>query len=249
MKGFLLALQFLSIIPIRPKFDGSKKDLARSMVYFPLVGLLFGAVLFGIDLALRDVLPGRLASLCLIFTLILVTGGLHLDGFADTVDALSSRKGKGEMLAIMRDSRIGTIGALGLVCLLLLKLELLSNVPTGIRSPVLLLMPTMGRWSMVIEASLSPYARPSNGLGKPFTEHIGLRELVLTSLITLSIGLLVWQLMGFLLTAFVSITALLLVRYIRSKFGGATGDTLGAVNEAVEVLVLLYAVVLFAVGQ
>lgn len=134
MKGFLRALQFLTIIRISKDLDITEEKLGNSMACFPLVGLFLGLILVGVRTVLDAVLPASLADILVIVTLVIVAGHFHLDGFADTVDGLAGGKDREKILAIMRDSRIGSFAVTGLALLLLLKIFAFMGVPAEVKN-------------------------------------------------------------------------------------------------------------------
>lgn len=237
MKKLLAAVQFLTRIPMPHQMDF--KEVEKSMSFFPAVGLLLGGVLVIVNLVLSPFLPRLLVNVLLIITLVLVTGAFHLDGFADTIDGLYAGRSKEETLKIMRDAQVGAMAVIGLICLLGLKLIALYEIPEAFKNISLLIMPVTGRWMMVLAGALSAYARPSGGLGESFTNRAGLKDFIPASFLplVLIIGLL-W-IRGVIIILLAVIFTLCLTGYIKRKIGGMTGDTLGAVNETVEVVVLL----------
>ncbi|MCK4245148.1 MAG: adenosylcobinamide-GDP ribazoletransferase [Candidatus Omnitrophica bacterium] len=238
MKSFLAALQFLTIIPIPKGIKIEEKDLAGSVIFFPLVGLFIGGILMLIAISLRKFLPILTLNLLLLLVWIGITSALHLDGLADTVDGLSGGKDKEEILRIMADSNIGAKGAIALILLLGAKYLFLYQLPFTLRNHALLLVPALGRWAMVLAAAFLPYAK-EEGLGRIFVENSGRREILLTSLLITVLGLLLIKFSFFyLLGGLLSATFLLLVIF-KGRIGGITGDNLGAINEIVEVVALL----------
>ncbi len=214
------------------------EDLARSMACFPLVGLLLGAILYGLSRAIVLVFPERIADLGCLLALVLLTGGLHLDGLADTTDAFFSREDRQRMLEIMRESQIGPMGAVAIVFALLLKFELLSGLSPQVKGPALILMPVIARWTVVFQAAMLPYARASQGLGTAFNRYVGIREAFLSTIFTLLIVLGLRQLRGLWSMALVLLLSLLFIQYTRRKIAGATGDTMGAGIEIAEIATL-----------
>ena len=178
----------------------------------------------------------------LIVTLVLLTRGLHQDGLADTLDGLAGGRTPLDRLPIMRDPRIGAIGATGLCLSLLLRYAGLLALPQSLRLPVLVCMPALGRCAMAAVAWSSPYARSEGGLAASFLAHLSLHHVLLSSLVlavALAVGL------GFpaaLATMGAGLAFVALVRTgCRQWFGGVTGDLLGATNELIEILFLLLA--------
>jgi adenosylcobinamide-GDP ribazoletransferase len=177
-------------------------------------------------------------TLVLIFW-IWLSGGLHLDGFADSVDGFLGGHNKEEILKIMKDSSTGAKGVVALVSLLLLKFVLLVEMPLFLKDAALFFTPTIGRWSMVIAAFLGKPARLKNSMGKLFIDYVSWREVIFASLTMAVIGILLFRLY-FLPLVMVGIgLVLLILKYSQKRIGGISGDILGAINEIVEVFGLL----------
>ena len=130
MRLILIAFQFLTIIPLPFGFRCEKEDLGRSTAFFPLVGLAIGGLLAGANWLISPWIARPLCDALLITLLALITGALHLDGLADVCDGLAARGGRERFLAVMKDSQVGAVGAVGLVLGLLLKWQALAAVPT-----------------------------------------------------------------------------------------------------------------------
>lgn len=238
MKQFLLALQFLT----RIRWKEIPESPGRSMVYFPAVGLVLGVGLVALDLALPRILPGLITDILLVVYLIWITGALHLDGVCDVADGVYAGRTTDEILAIMRDSRIGTMAAVWLFCLLSLKIFSLAHLTRPIRYPVLLLMPAMGRWAMVWAASLCDYARSGEGLGREFCDCTDNNVLLKASWLPLLLVLVSFDLRGAVfLIVFFLLGTYGLIRWLKREIGGMTGDTFGAICEITEVWFLLLA--------
>lgn len=241
-RPFVFAWHFLTAIPLsRGHHEPTAPELAASMAWYPAIGLVLGGGLALADLLLANFLSSAVVNVLLIVLLVLVTRGLHQDGLADTLDGLAGGRTPAERLPIMRDPRIGAIGATGLFLSLLLRYAGLMAVPQSLRLPALLCMPAIGRWAMVMVAWLSPYARTEGGLASPFLAHLSWPHvLVSTSSVAMALVL------GFGLQHAVAVlvigVAVVLAVWAgcRTWFGGITGDTLGATNELVEILFLLF---------
>ena len=241
MKNFFIALQFLTILPIRIKSEIKEKDFGRSLVYFPVVGALIGLMLASILLVL-SFLPHLVVVALILIVLIVITGGIHLDGFADTCDGFYGSRPKEKILEIMRDSHIGTMGVIGVICLLLLKFTLLINIPREILWKSLIAMTLFARWSQVLACFSSNYSR-REGKAKYFIEYAGWRELLIGSLFTVISFLLLMKIEGLILFILSLVLILLFINYVKRKIGGMTGDTIGATNELAEVAVIFFLVV------
>lgn len=238
MKSFLLAIQFLTIVPIKIR-QLKEKSLSWSMVFFPIVGLLIGLVLIGVNNLLLVLNVEQIPSgIILIVLLIILTGGIHVDGLADTADAFLSGKNKEEMLRIMRDPHIGAMGVVGIVSIILLKIAFLSSINPLFRPVSLILMCVLGRWSLVFSIFLFPYAR-QDGKAKVFINGINSKIFILATIIALIIVFAVWKLSGLLVFAVISLCAYLIGRFINKVIDGITGDALGAINELAEVITLV----------
>lgn len=239
-RSFLFAWHFLTAIPLsRAHHEPMPGELAFSMAWYPLVGLVLGGVLAGSDFLLAQVLPPIVVNLLLIVILVAVTRGLHQDGLADWLDGLAGGRTPADRLAIMRDGRIGAIGATGLILALGLRYAALTVLPAGDRLALLICMPAVGRWTMVAGAVAAPYAR-KEGLAAPFLAHLSPRHVLLATVVVGSA--LVWflgpagALAGLLLAAVIARAGTV---FAQRFLGGITGDTLGATNEIAEILFLL----------
>jgi len=239
MKGFVAALQFLTIIRVSKNHKITGKQLGSSMAYFPLIGLLIGLILAGVRSLLILILPSFLADVLVIVTLIVMAGALHLDGFADTVDGLAGGKDREKILAIMRDSRIGSFAVTGLVLLLLLKVFALMGVPAEVKNKTLIIMPVLGRWSTVQLASFFNYARSGQGTAQTFLRYAGKGEYLISTLMTALIVITLFRVKGVLILLVAVSFTLLFGLYFKRRIGGVTGDIMGASCELNEMLCLL----------
>lgn len=242
VRPFIFAWHFLTTIPLsRTHHEPTAPELAASMAWYPVVGLLIGSGLIVADLGLTVVLAPLVVNLLLIVLLVLFTRGLHQDGLADTLDGLAGGRTPAERLTIMRDPRIGAIGATGLFLSLILRYAGLMALPIDLRLPAVLCMPAMGRWAMVTLAWISPNARMEGGLAAPFLTHLSWRHVAMSTIV-LTLGLIGgFGPIGAFLILMVGILVVLAGWWAcRSWFGGITGDTLGAANEVIEILFLLF---------
>ena len=234
--GFWAALQFLTIFPTPLRHEVSVKTCGQSLPYFPLVGLILGAILFGLHYGLSLILPSSVITALLIIALVILTGAHHLDGFIDTCDGVFVGKSKKKRLAIMSDTRVGAFGIVGVVLLLLLKYVSLLSVPLIL--PALLLMPTLSRWTMVTVISTFPYAKRS-GMGLPFKQGATWQRLTVATVIALIIAIALLKWWGLALMGILWLIIFGIASSFRARLGGLTGDNYGAINELAEVLVLL----------
>ena len=238
MLPFWIALQFLSSLPIRLPGMPQPQELGRSLLFYPLVGLLFGGLLWGLSALLAGA-PLMLHAALLLTVWVLLSGGLHLDGLADSADAWLGGFGDRERtLIIMKDPRSGPIAVVTLVLVLLLKFCALLALIEQQNSAVLLVAPLIGRSALLAVFLTTPYVR-AGGLGQALADHLPRRA-----------G---WWVLGLsalgcvVLAGYAGLWALVLAivgfiwlrRVVMRRLGGTTGDTAGALLELLEVLVLV----------
>lgn len=238
MNRFFHALQFLTLFRVKKNIAFDSAELGRSMQYFPVIGALQGLLLLIVWYVLSTLLPDSLVTAILLLILVLTNGGLHLDGFADTVDGLAGGKTPEDRLRIMKDSATGAIGVVFVVLLLLIKFLALEEMPFDVKAQALIAFPMVGRWAMVPLAHILPYARPTGGLGAAFAgcgRGVFLKATVLTSIIII----LLFGLLALALIAAIGIIIYMSSRFFRRKTGGVTGDIFGFHSEAAEVLFLV----------
>jgi len=243
VKNFLQALSFLTILPVGHLSVSEGKELARSMSFFPLAGLIIGFILAVGYYLFLFLFSGALVLWLTIGLLALLTRGLHLDGFADTMDGLGSGGPREKILEVMRDSRIGAFGVISLILLIGAKYLALDQIPSPSIPYTLILMAVMGRNAMVLVCYRSPYARSEGGLAKPFTENLGVREVTFSSLSAFGIALLTMGIKGILVFLGICLFSLVYRFFFIKKLGGVTGDILGAANELAELLCLILLII------
>jgi adenosylcobinamide-GDP ribazoletransferase len=241
MRGFLIALQFLTILPIKIKSEIKEKDFGKSLLYFPIVGILIGLAL-SLTAFLFGFLSNLIAGIFVLIISLIITGGIHLDGFADTCDGFYQSKPKEKILEIMRDSRVGVMGVIGIVCLLLLKFILIVSIPREILWKSLIMMAVFARWGQVLACYTSDYAR-EEGKAKYFIEYAGKREFLAGSFLTMALFLLLMELEGVILLILSFLPIFLFINYVKRRIGGMTGDTIGATSEIAEIVVLFFTVI------
>lgn len=245
MTRLLVAIAFLTRLPVPlpPSLDG--RAVGRSALFFPAVGLLIGGAEAGAAWLLLRRLPDAIAATLVVALGVLLTGALHLDGLADTTDGFGGGKDREHALAIMRDHAVGAYGAAAVVLSLVLKILILGTL-TIMGTPGLLwivLAPALGRWAPVLLGRALPYARAGEGLGRAVTgAATGPLELTGATATALSAA---WLLAGWNGAIAAGLGAAVTLGFgllCRRKIGGVTGDTLGASVELVELVVLVAAV-------
>ncbi len=239
--SLLAAFQFLTLLPIKRGF--TIEQIGRSTAYFPLVGLAVGLVLAGINYGLGFIMPSSVVNILLVAALAVLSGALHLDGLADTLDGIAGHRTTEERLEIMRDSRVGGFGAIGVGLFLLIEYVTLNSIPADLKLCVLILAPVLSRWTMVNSIYVYPYARPS-GLGRALKDTVSWRQFVPATLVTVILSVVLFNVTGLIVMAFAWITATLTAIYIKSRLRGLTGDTYGAINEIATVSVFIIVVLL-----
>lgn len=240
-QAFWLAVGFLTRVPMLARIDYSQRLMNQSSLYFPLVGLLLGA-LYGGAFTLLEIAFAPLVSVLLVMVLHLwLTGAFHEDGLADSVDALGGGYTVEKRLAIMKDSRIGTYGTVALVMALALKVALLLESPSVWLA--LLLAPAVSRLTPLLLMGYLPYVTQTDqSKSKPVADGFSRRRLALAATFTTVIALVatLWLSQLLLWSLFATLgVALLWGRYLRSQLGGYTGDTLGASVVLSELVLLL----------
>lgn len=233
------AIRFLTIFPVPGPLGHGQSELAGSTPCFPLVGLGLGCVAAFVSWFIWTYFPPFPAAVLLTVLLFGFSGGLHLDGLADTADGFFSARSRDQKLLIMKDSRIGTMGVVALVMVLLTKVAAFSTLGRLDALRAALLVPVAGRCAIVIFMALLPYARPEGGLGSLFytrrSRWAGCGAFIFFALLSLMVAGRAWMLP--ILFFLVVLTGFYLL--CKRSIGGATGDTLGAVCELGEASVAM----------
>lgn len=244
MGSFILVIQFLTRLPINIEIKVKDDSFAKGVIYFPIVGLIIGLINAFVYLLASYALDGLFPIVCTILANICITGALHLDGLADTCDGIYSARKRERMLEIMKDSRIGTHGALAIAFDLLLRLAILSNIPKHSIAWVIALTPVASKMVIPLLSKLSVYAR-AEGMGGLYIGKQTWGRTIGAVIIGVIIQLSVFKLQGLAAAAAVFVVIGLYRLYIYSKIQGMTGDTLGAASEIAEITFLLFFAVLW----
>jgi adenosylcobinamide-GDP ribazoletransferase len=233
----IYALRFLTILPLGRRVADPDR-IGASQPYFPVVGLLIGALALSLDAGLRAFMPPLPAAAFLLLALTLVTGGLHLDGLMDTCDGVFHPSDAKRRLEILRDPRTGAFGAIGLGLDLLLQLTLFAAMPPTRRATGLVLALALAYWAMALAIFTFPAARP-DGLGATFKRAATLPRFLLAAgaIVLICAGL--GGPAGVLVLVLDTASVLIIGAYLTSRIGGLTGDTYGALHEAGLVAALL----------
>lgn len=245
------AVRFLSILPLPgppQSFETesgttSPTRLILGSGYFSLVGLLLALLLSLCTLLLDPLLPRLAVAALLVVVLVLLTGGLHLDGLMDSCDGLLGGRTRERRLEIMRDSRLGSFGVLAGICALLLKFAFFASLePHALFVALLVVLPS-ARWTMVLALRIFPSARPG-GLGVVFRQTVTLQHLLMAGSVALLVALIAGHFAGLLIWVAATLLAAALGAWITRLIGGLTGDNYGAIAEITEVVMFLLLVVL-----
>ena len=234
--GLIFAMQFLTIFPLaRPH----RFNARAALPFFPLCGLLIGAILMSADVMAAKLWPRSVVAVLDVLLLVVVSGALHLDGLADTADGLYGRRNPEHALTIMKDSRTGAMGVVAVICCLAVKWAGLAHLSAH-HGFWLLLVPAYARASILIGTKALPYGRSKEGTAHAFfqspltiPDFWGLGLLLPLSLI---IG---WQAIG--LNLGFALMAILILSWYHRRMGCITGDMLGAMIEVIEAGLFLVA--------
>ncbi len=237
MTGLVVAARYLTIVPVPGPSFSSADAIGRAAPWFPVIGLAIGLVLAVMDRVTQVIFPLLLAGLLTVAVWKLLTGGLHLDGLADCLDGLGGRDAE-QRLAIMRDSRIGAFGALGLILFLLLEIAALSEMPSGVRARALLVVPAVARATPPLLARLFPPAK-QEGLGAAFGAGVGALAAPIALAIALVVAIVALHGLGIVVVVVAVVSALAVTRFFAARVSGITGDVLGAAIEIAELAGLL----------
>ncbi|CUH94017.1 putative membrane protein [Propionispora sp. 2/2-37] len=250
MKDFITGLQFLTRIRFFREDTWTAERFGRSVVFFPLVGAVIGLVLVAVYLIVEQYLPlagisfsRHILATLLVAAHIIVTGGLHCDGFMDTIDGIFSGRPRERMLEIMKDSRVGANGVTAFILFVLMKWSFLMDISLEFLPGAIFLMPVLGRLCMVVGITCFDYAR-ADGMGKAFNQYAGKQSLYIALFYSLIIVVLFGK--QALFAGFAAVCCgLLFAGYISRILHGLTGDAYGAITEVTELLVLFFYVLLF----
>ena len=241
VEDFMRALQFLTRLPVFWQVAWSQAALGRSARLFPLIGALIGLLLAGLSGLFRQFPAAatleHVTAAALVASGIVITGGLHCDGFMDTLDGVFSGRSREDMLKIMKDSRVGSFGAVGFALLVLVRYSILLDIKASLIMAALFSAPVVARMAAVVAIYRFPYAR-AEGLGKMFNDSASGRNL------GIALGLTALLLAAAGPSAFGAGMVSLLVSFaiagwFNKILDGLTGDVYGAVIEITEVLQLI----------
>lgn len=239
-KPFLIAIQFLTRIPVTFRNLPTEQQIGHSLTYYPLVGLLLGMMLASLYSIVSLWTTAWINAALVLTTWILLTGGLHLDGLADSVDAWVGGMGdRDKTLAIMKDPNCGPMGVIAIVLVILLKFVTLATLFSAYQWLALVVAIVLARTSLVSLLLTTPYVR-SRGLGSCLAAYHSRHWCILV--VSVTILVITFFIKNGLVSIAIAILAFLLCRQLMiNRIGGTTGDTAGALVEVSETMVLLAA--------
>src|SRR6185503_10199095 len=236
MVSLIAAFQFLTIFPTLIKRMFTSQEMGRAVGWFPLVGIVLGLALYGVNYSARLIFPASLSAALTLFAWVIFTRAFHLDGFMDTCDGLFGGWTPERRLEIMKDSRVGAFGMAGGVLALLTEYAALHS--TLNLFPALMLSTTLGRWVSPLVIYAFPYAR-EDGLGIEMKRNVSLREVLIATLITAITAWFISGWLGFALMLGTALLGFLVALYAMRLLPGLTGDIYGTVTTLVEMSVLV----------
>ncbi|OHD36588.1 MAG: cobalamin 5'-phosphate synthase [Spirochaetes bacterium GWF1_31_7] len=247
MKRFIGIMQFLTTIPL-PFNTGIDTNFHKSAVYFPVVGLILGLIYAGSAFFLNRIIEPALLSVIIVFIQVIMTGGLHIDGFGDTADGLFSYRDRERILEIMKDPRLGTNGFIGIFFLLTFKIILTYYILIHSLVLYIVFMPVFGRFAQICTGFISKPAK-ENGMGNIFIGKISKGLFTATCTITIIILTIISfsfkcsYMAIFIFIPFMAFSIILIRQFVYKKINGLTGDVLGAISESIEVIFLSYVLI------
>ena len=241
----LLALEFLTPLRVRQVPRVEDRAFGGALAWFPLVGLLLGVVLLLLDRGLERLLPGAPAAALLLAAMALLSGGLHLDGVADTADGLAVQGDRATRLGIMSEGHIGPAGVMALALVLLVQWSALVSLAEPVRSAGIVLAPALARWSVAPIAVLFPPARPT-GMGHALQQGVWPAAVPVATLTAVAASVALFGVAGLLLPLAAGGAAMIVAGAAARMLRGITGDTFGAAIEISQAATWLF---LVAAGQ
>jgi len=235
LKGFIILLSFFTRIPVANLVEYDEEKLKKSIYLYSLMGAIIGGILYGIAMLLQNVDQKIFVGLILTISYIIITGGIHLDGYSDSIDGLYSGREKKRILEIMKDSRVGAFGVIGLIILILSYVICFSSVPYS----VIFMTPVIGRLSVVVSCYRKKYARESQGMGTFFVEGMSIKVLLVNLVLSLSFIFLFQEKIKLAITVLLTIIlSRIISKTIENKIDGMTGDTCGFITEICQLIFL-----------
>jgi len=239
LRGFVAGVRFLTRISVPGAHDDRPDDLARSTTYFPLIGLIVGLFGAGVYWLAHIGWPPFVAAALATAGTIWLTGAFHEDALADACDGFGGGWDRAQVLAIMKDSRVGAYGAIGVALALALRLGALAALPPAMAMRALVAAHVLGRWSSLPLIWRLPYVRETPGTGTSFAASVTPARLGIATAMAVAIVIVALDRQALPAFAIAMLAVLAAGAYFRRRIGGITGDCLGAANQVVELLTYL----------
>jgi len=236
LNGALVAFEFLTPLRLRRVQTYEDRVFAEALGWYPLAGLLIGLMLVIADRGLSQLLPPGPTAVLLVALLALASGGLHLDGVADTADGMAMQGDRAARLGVMSEGNTGPAGVMALVLVLLAEWAALSSLPEPVRSSALLIAPVLARWTVVPVGVIFPPARP-RGLGHAMQQGLWPAAAPLATAIGALAAVALFGLPGLVLVLIAGVAAVILAGAAARMLEGVTGDVFGAGIEVSQVVV------------
>lgn len=236
MRSLLLMIIFLTRIPLKYPYEYEEKDHIKGIKLIPVVGLIVGLAMY-IPSLFNKYLDKPVIALLTWIVYIWITGGLHIDGLTDTFDGIFSNRDKDRILEIMKDSRIGTFGVIGLLFVLLSNMVLTYYIDPKL----LILAPIIGRTSAILACSISEYARSEKGMGTVIVDNSGLNEVVFGNVFMILVFMILKLNFKILIPILATYGVVIFItKYIKNRIGGMTGDTIGFTIEVSQTILMFF---------
>jgi adenosylcobinamide-GDP ribazoletransferase len=232
MRAFLVGLQFLTQVPIRLEAP-TDRNIADSYYFYPVIGFLTGLGAVVLRHTGFAVFSPSFSIVLVLAYLVVISGGLHEDGLADAADGMGGGWTREDRLSIMKDSRIGTFGALALVLALLAKYAALTSMNPARLDAALLSAQILGRWAFLPMGYFNRYAH--EGLAARFMKGLSAKAVASGTVLAIGGAIVLGGMRGAAAVIVTIVVAILMSVYFRRRIGGITGDCLGATFQFVEV--------------
>lgn len=241
LRGFVILLSYFTRIPIGNIVKYDEEKLKKSVYLYSLMGAVIGGIMYALYLLVSRVHIELFIGLSMIIAYVILTGGIHLDGYSDSIDGLYSGRDREKMLEIMKDSRVGAFGVIGLVLLMISYVICFSYVD----SAAVFFMPIAGRLICIVSCFGKKYARKSEGMGTFFVEGVTSSVVISNIIIALLFSLIFIGKINLLISMFISLLVCLLIsKGIERKIAGMTGDTCGFITEVGQIIFLIIYVII-----
>ena len=239
MKIFILGIQFMTSLPIPININVKREDFQKIVAFFPAIGLIIGLFEAFIYYISSRFLTHNSASFMAIVSHIIITGAIHIDGLGDTADGIFSGRNREKMLEIMKDSRLGTFGALAIIVVIVGKVIMIMEMPKHMIITVLIVAPVIARTMNIFLMYNRKYARQTEGMGDLFIGVLKKENYIIALILGVLITIILGGLTGMKMFVISFIFTILFRNYTEGKLGGITGDILGASDELNEFLIYL----------